>query len=408
MEPSLFGKTTGGIGRDMTRLVMHVDLDAFYAAIEQRDRPEWLGLPVVIGAAPGKRGVVATCSYEARRYGVHSAMPISEAARRLPPETIYVRPRMEDYARVSRQVMGALDDISPVVEKVSIDEAYLDVSGLELLVGPPEVIGWRAKAAIREAVGLTASVGIGPNRLIAKLASDSHKPDGLMVVPPEGVQAFLDPMPLTVLRGVGEKTAPRLQRLGLKTVGDVRRLSLEALRRQLGATTGTEVHLQARGIADDRVYPAGERKSISKETTFAEDVTDPAVLRDTLRWAAQEVGFLARHEGHKGAVVTLKIRFRPFETHTRSRTLPVRTASDSELFRAAWSLFESEPWLGKPVRLIGLGLAGWEEGGGVQADLFGSDVSDPHPHDERLDETLDAIRRKFGKGYLQRGLTRRR
>ena len=245
----------------MTRLVMHVDLDAFYAAIDQRDRPQWRGLPVVVGAEPGKRGVVATCSYEARRYGVHSAMPISEAARRLPPQTVYVRPRMDDYARVSREVMTALDGISPVVEQVSIDEAYLDVSGLELLVGPPEVIGQRTKAAIREAVGLTASVGIGPNRLIAKLASDSHKPDGLTVVSPEGVQAFLDPMPLTVLRGVGVKTAPRLQRLGLETVGDVRRLSLEALRRHLGARAGTEVHLQARGIADDRVYPVSERKS---------------------------------------------------------------------------------------------------------------------------------------------------
>jgi DNA polymerase-4 len=335
-------------------------------------------------------------------------MPISEAARRLPPETVYVRPRMDDYARVSRQVMAVLDGISPVVEQVSIDEAYLDVSGLELLVGPPEVVGQRAKAAIREAVGLTASVGIGPNRLIAKLASDSHKPDGLTVVPSEGVQVFLDPMPLTVLRGVGVKTAPRLQRLGLQTVGDVRRLSLEALRRQLGARAGTEVHLQARGIADDRVYPASERKSISKETTFAEDLTDPAVLRDTLRWAAQEVGFLARQEGRKGAVVTLKIRFRPFETHTRSRTLPARTASDSELFRTAWSLFEVESWAGRPVRLIGLGLSGWEEEGGVQADLFGSEAPDPHPRDERLDETLDSIRRRFGKGYLQRGLSRRR
>jgi DNA polymerase-4 len=399
---------TGGVNiRAMPRLVMHVDLDAFYAAIEQRDRPQWRGLPVVVGAEPGKRGVVATCSYEARRYGVHSAMPMSEAVRRLPPETIYVRPRMEDYAWASRQVMAALEGISPVVEKVSIDEAYLDVSGLERLVGPPAVIGQRAKAAIWEVVGLTASVGIGPNRLIAKLASDSHKPDGLTVVPPEDVQAFLDPMPLTVLRGVGVKTASRLQHPGLKTVGDVRQLPLEALRHQLGARAGTEIHLQARGIADDRVYPATERKSISKETTFAEDVTDPALLRDTLRWAAQEVGFLARHEGRKGAVVTLKIRFRPFETHTRARTLPVRTASDGEIFRAAWSLFEAEPWAGKPVRLIGLGLSGWEEVGG-QADLLGSEAPAPHRHDERLDETLDAIRRKFGKGYLQRGFTRRR
>ena len=169
----------------MTRLVMHVDLDAFYAAIEQREHPEWRGLPVVVGAEPGKRGVVATCSYEARRYGVRSAMPISQASRRLPQETIYVRPRMEDYARVSRQVMGVLESISPVVEKVSIDEAYLDVSGLERLVGPPEVIGRRAKAAIYDAVGLTATVGIGPNRLIAKLASGYRKPDGVTVVRPE-------------------------------------------------------------------------------------------------------------------------------------------------------------------------------------------------------------------------------
>ena len=211
----------------MSRLIMHIDLDAFFAAVEQRDHPQWRGLPLVVGAEPGRRGVVATCSYEARRYGVHSAMPISEAVRRLPSETVYVRPSMERYARVSRQIMGRLETISPVVEKVSIDEAYLDVSGLEQLVGPPEVIGQRAKAAIREAVGLTASVGIGPNRLIAKLASDFRKPDGLMVVPPEQVCAFLDPMPLSVLRGVGIKTAPRLERMGLKTIGDVRRLSLE-------------------------------------------------------------------------------------------------------------------------------------------------------------------------------------
>ncbi len=392
----------------MSRLIMHIDLDAFFAAVEQRDHPQWRGLPLVVGAKPGRRGVVATCSYEARRYGVHSAMPISEAVRRLPGETVYVRPNMERYARVSRQIMGVLETISPVVEKVSIDEAYLDVSGLEQLVGPPEVIGQRAKAAIREAVGLTASVGVGPNRLIAKLASDFRKPDGLIVVPPDKVGAFLDPMPLSVLRGVGVKTAPRLERLGLKTVGDVRRLSLEELRRQLGARGGTRVHLQSRGIADDHVYPASERKSISKETTFAEDVTDPAVLRDTLRWAAQEIGYLARHENHKGLVVTLKIRLHPFETHTRSRTLAIPTANDMEIFRAAWALYEAESWEGRPVRLIGLGISGWEEAdAGVQQDLFDTNAPEPHREQDRLDETLDAIRKKFGRGYIQRGLNRR-
>ena len=391
----------------MSRLIMHVDLDAFFAAVEQRNHPEWRGLPLVVGAEPGKRGVVATCSYEARRYGVHSAMPISEAARRLPPETVYVRPSMERYVRVSRQIMEVLQTLAPVVEKISIDEAYLDVSGLERLVGPPAVIGRRAKAAIREAVNLTASVGIGPNRLIAKLASDAEKPDGLTVVPAERVGDFLDPLPLSVLRGVGVKTAPRLERLGLKTVGDVRRLSLEELRRHLGARAGTQVHLQARGIADDQVDPASERKSISKETTFAEDITDSTVLKDTLRWAAQEVGYLARHEGRKGIVVTLKIRFRPFETHTRSRTLQVPTENDTEIFRAAWGLFQAEPWTGKPVRLIGLGISGWERQA-VQPDLFADEESPGVPlREDRLHETLDAIRSRFGKGTIQRGLYRR-
>lgn len=391
----------------MSSLLLHVDLDAFFAAVEQRDHLEWRGLPLVVGAEPGRRGVVATCSYEARRYGVRSAMPISEAVRRLPAETVYVRPNMPRYARVSRQVMGVLETISPVVEKVSIDEAYLDISGLERLVGPPEVIGQQAKAAIREAVGLTASVGIGPNRLIAKLASEHQKPDGLTVVPADRVWDFLDPMPISALRGVGLKTAPRLERIGLRTVGDVRRLSLEELRRHLGARSGTQVHLQAHGIADGRVYPSTERKSISKETTFAEDVTDPAVLKDTLRWAAQEIAYLARHERRRGLVVTLKIRFRPFETHTRSRTLKTPTANDVELFRTGWGLFEGQPWAGKPVRLIGLGISGWEADTGVQQDLFDTDAREFGPRQERLHETLDAIRERFGRGTIQRGLNRR-
>ena len=389
------------------RLIMHVDLDAFYAAIEQRDQPRWRGVPLVVGAAPGGRGVVATCSYEARRYGVHSAMPISEAVRRLPRETVYVRPDMARYARVSGQIMDALAALSPVVEQVSIDEAYLDVSGLEGLIGPPELIGQRAKAAIRDSVGLTASVGLGPNRLIAKLASDLRKPDGLTVVSAEQVRDFLDPMPLGVLRGVGAKTAPRLERLGLSTVGDVRRLPLEVLRRHLGARAGTQVHLQAHGIADDRIDPASERQSISKETTFADDVSDPERLRATLRWAAQEVGYLARHAQHRGTVVNLKIRLHPFETHTRSRTLAVPTASDTELFRTAWALYETGPWVGRPVRLIGLGLSGWETHASLQADLFAKEAPCPKASQDRLDATLDAIRERFGDGTIRRGMNRR-
>ena len=393
----------------MPRLILHVDLDAFYAAVEQRDHPAWRGLPLVVGAKPGRRGVVATCSYEARRFGVHSAMPIAAAVRRLPTETVYVRPDIARYARVSRQVMQALADIAPVIEQVSIDEAYLDVSGLERLVGPAPVIGQRAKAAIWDAVGLTASVGIGANRLIAKLASDSHKPDGLTVVPPERVGAFLDPLPVTALRGVGTKTAPRLQRLGLHTIADVRRLSLEALRGALGARAGTALYQQARGLADDQVYPATERQSISKETTFAEDVSDPMVLRETLRWAAQEVGYLARQGHRAGLIVTVKVRLRGFETHTRARTLPLPSADDRVIFETGWALFQAGSWSGKPVRLIGVGLSGWAQDCALQRDLFAAaDMPDAHPRAERLAATLDAIREKFGAGTIQRGLNRRK
>lgn len=391
----------------MSKLVMHIDLDAFFAAVEQRDHPEWSGRPLVVGADPGRRGVVATCSYEARRYGVHSAMPISEAVRRLPPDAVYVRPRMAHYVAVSRRIMEALDTISPLVEKVSIDEAYLDVSGLDRLVGPPEVVGRRAKQAIHDAVGLTASVGIGPNRLIAKLASEFQKPDGLTVVPPEQVQAFLDPMPLTALRGVGAKTAPILHRLGLKTVADVRRADPALLHKHLGPRSASRLQGQARGIASDAVRTDTQRKSISKETTFEHDVTDADTLRDTLLWAAQEVGYTARREGLKGTTVTLKIRFRGFETHTRQRSLSTPTAGDDEIFRQAWALYQQEGWAGRPVRLIGLGLTGWDAPAPAQADLFGEAEPEPATDKERLYETLDSISEKFGRGKVQRGVRRK-
>ncbi|MBT3024259.1 MAG: DNA polymerase IV [Candidatus Thiodiazotropha sp. (ex Lucina aurantia)] len=393
------------------RLIMHIDLDAFFASIEQRDHPEYQGRPLVVGAKPGKRGVVATCSYEARRYGVRSAMPISEAVRRLPPETVYLRPSMTRYGEVSRQIMRALEGISPAVEKVSVDEAFLDISGMQRLIGPPEVIGRRAKSVILEGVGLTASVGIGPNRLIAKLASDFRKPDGLTIVLADQVQAFLDPQPLTVLRGLGAKSAPVLQRIGLRTVADVRRLSLLELRRHLGDLAGTKIHEQAHGIASDRVHLDSERKSISKETTFNEDITDPEIVRDTLHWAAQEVGYIARQEGRRGSIVTVKIRFQGFETHTRSRTLTTPTSTDKEIFQQAWELYQSEQWVGRPVRLVGLGVSGWASDAAKaaeQADLFDEITADHAPKQERLYQTMDAVSDKFGRKSVRFGVRRRK
>ncbi|AOU99189.1 DNA polymerase IV [Acidihalobacter yilgarnensis] len=391
----------------MSRRIMHIDLDAFFAAVEQRDHPEWRGRPLVVGAAPGQRGVVATCSYEARRYGVHSAMPISEAARRLPADTVYVRPRMAHYAAVSQCIMAALNTISPVVEPVSIDEAYLDVSGLERLVGPPEMIGQRAKQVIADAVGLTASVGIGPNRLIAKLASEYHKPDGLMVVPSARVQAFLDPMPLTALRGLGGKAAAVLHDLGLRTVKDVRLADATQLIQHLGAHAARRFQDQACGIASDVLHTDTVRKSISKETTFAEDITDPVLLRDTLLWAAQEIGHTARQAGLKGSTVTLKLRFRGFKTHTRQRTLPVPTADDDVLYRHAWALYQEGDWAARPVRLIGLGLAGWDATAPTQSDLFAEVEPAPATGREPLYATLDRISDRFGRGAVHWGVRRK-
>lgn len=393
------------------RLIMHIDLDAFFASIEQHDHPEYQGRPLVVGAEPGKRGVVATCSYEARRYGVRSAMPISEAVRRLPPETVYLRPSIARYGEVSRQIMAALESISPLVEPVSIDEAFLDISGMERLVGSPELIGQKAKRLIRETVGLTASVGIGPNRLIAKLASDYRKPDGLTVVLPEQVQAFLDPQPLSVLRGLGAKSAPILQRLGLRTVADVRRLSLLELRRHLGELAGSKIHEQARGVASDKIHRDTVRKSISKETTFNHDINDPEVLRDTLRWAAQEVGYRARQERRKGNLVTLKVRFRGFETHTRNRKLSAPTSGDMEIFRHAWQLFQAQPWSGRPIRLIGLGISGWETEftpDTAQGELFSEIAPESEAKQDLLYETLDAVSEKFGRKSVRMGVRRKK
>ena len=389
-----------------TRWIMHLDMDAFYAAVEQRDNPALRGLPVVVGAQPGGRGVVATCSYEARRFGIHSAMPINEAHRRC-PDAVYLRPRMAHYLEIAREIRVVMATCTPVVEPISIDEAFLDVSGLGHLVGPPEVIGQRIKAAIRTAVDLTASVGIAPNRLVAKIASDFGKPDGLVVVPPEQVLDFLGGQPVGILRGVGSRTLPILKRLGLNTVADLRGLSLTQLQAQLGPRAATGLYQQARGIASDRVGECTARQSLSKETTFGVDVTDPGVLRDTLRGLAAEVAAAARQEGIAGRTMTLKIRFCGFETYTRQRRLPRHSDDARTLFAAAWSLFEAEHWQGKPVRLIGLGIADLGTPEPVQPDLFDDAAERPadSERERRLTVAVDRIHARFGACALHRGLS---
>ncbi len=378
----------------MTRWVMHLDMDAFFAAVEQRDHPDLQGKPVIIGAKPGGRGVVSTCSYEARVFGVRSAMPISTAWR-LCPDGVYLTPDMRRYILESEKIMEILGEISPVVEPVSIDEAFLDISGLERLFGTPEEIGQLARNRIRERTGLTASVGVGPNRLIAKIASDYRKPDGLTVVHVEDVLNFLAPMPVSRLRGAGRILVEKLHRQGIMTIEQLRCFSETDLAGMLGENAGAMLFAQARGLGSDRVETGRERKSISKERTFMEDCNDPEILRDCLHAQAEEVGQIARKKQLRGRTVTLKIRFQGFETRTRQCRLPDSTDIDGEIFRAAWELFRKAGFGNRPVRLIGLGISDFHSGG--QMGLFDKEC------EKKRDvlQARDAIVRRFGKAVLR-------
>ena len=381
-----------------------MDLDAFYASCEQREHPEYQGRPVVVGALPGHRGVVAAASYAARRFGIRSAMPISEAYQRC-PDAVFLRPDMDKYRRVSQQVLQILETITPSVEAASIDEAYLDVSGLERLLGTPEIIGREIKRRILADTGLTASVGIGPNRLIAKLGSEYHKPDGLTVVHPDQVLDFLAPMPVANLRGLGCQTQKIFTRLGINTVQQLRAIPLSQLAQHMGQKAAASFHRQAFGSASDQVTPQQYRKSISKETTFAADVRDHAVLQNALHRLAADVARTARREGLSGSVVTLKIRFAGFETHTRQHKRPTPSQDERDIFKTAWQLFRSDKLPKKPVRLIGVGISGWAENQPAQADLF--DQPELAGDNARLLQTIDAVTEKFGQGMLQVGVPRK-
>ncbi len=383
--------TTGKSMSDWTghRMILHVDMDAFFAAIEMRDDPTLKGKPVIIGAMPGMRGVVSTCSYEARKFGVHSAMPISEAYRRC-PNGVYLRPDMKRYSTASKKVMRALQDVSPIVEPVSVDEAYMDISGLERLWGGPEKIGRRVKEAIWEATKLSASVGIGPNRLVAKIASDFNKPDGLTIIAPTKVLEFLLPLEISRLRGVGKVFQRKMRDQGILTIRDLHRYTEEQLVQRFGLAAGRMLYRQARGIASDIVGQSSGRKSISKETTFNEDVTDLALLRKTLRMQSEQVGSSCRRKQLKGRCITLKIRLTGFETHTCSLTLADCTDQDKNIFSVAWKLYENSDYKGKAVRLIGVGISDWSTQ--QQLDLFASKAQ----QESTVTNIKDEIRMRFG------------
>ena len=374
------------------RVITHVDMDAFYAAIEQRDRPELRGLPVIVGASPTGRGVVSTASYEARRFGVRSAMPIGRAAR-LCPHAAFLPVDMRKYQRVSVQVMGILVDFSPLVEPVSVDEAFVDLSGTESLFGSPLDAVRRIKARILAETGLTASAGLAANKFVAKVASELEKPDGLVVVAAGDEARFLGALPIERLWGVGRVMAKALGELGFTTIGQLQRAPRTVLAHRFGRH-GEILHDLAFGRDDRSVEPYGVPKSIGAEETFGVDCTNPEQLKTTLRSHAERVAAELREGGFSAGRVTLKLRLAPFETHTRSVT-EEPTQDGLELYRRALALLERDR-VTRPVRLIGLSASRLGPSGKGQLDLL-----DPAAlRRERLARVVDRLAARFGEGTV--------
>lgn len=386
------------------RHILHVDMDAFYASVEQLDRPELKGKPVLVGGRPEGRGVVSTASYEARPFGCRSAMPMAQAVR-LCPQAVVVPPRFERYSELSRQVFTVLEEFTPLVEPLSIDEAFLDVTGSTPLFGPPEAMARMLKERVRERTQLTASVGVGPNKFLAKLASDLQKPDGLVVVDRERVQAFLDPLPIARLWGAGKATLPRLAALGVETFGDLRRLDPHVLRDRFG-DAGHHFHRLVQGLDDRSVVPDHEAKSISHEITFPVDVEEREHLRSVLLGQTDQVARRLRRHGTLARTVTIKIRRADFTTLTRSTTLDQATDETDAFWQAASGLFEA--WSKKDraaVRLIGMGVSQLTAEADEQLLLFEQAEMNQR---RSLDRTMDAIRDRFGADAVGRGGSLRR
>jgi DNA polymerase-4 len=379
-------------------VILHADMDAFYASIEQLDDPALRGRPVIVGGLSG-RGVVSTASYEARRFGVHSAMPMAWARRRC-PNGVYVWPRFDRYQAVSATVMGVFARFSPAVEPLSLDEAFLDLHGAERLLGPPEAIGRALKDAVREATGgLTVSVGIANTKYVAKVASDVRKPDGLTIVRPDEVRAFLDPLPVSRLWGAGPRTVERLQALGLSTIGEVARADPRRLTEALGSM-GDHLYRLANNDDPRPVVAEREAKSIGSENTLERDVSGPAAIRPHLRRAADEVGRRLRSAGVTASGVRVKLKTASFRLLTRQARLPAPTDVADALFATAETLLTHFD-LTEPVRLIG--LAAFDLGtepAPAQLDLFAAPADAPRRR--RLEATLDQVRARFGPGALHR------
>ncbi len=379
-------------------MILHLDMDAFFASVEQLDHPELRGQCVIVGGS-SNRGVVTTASYEARRFGVRSAMPMFEARRRC-PHGIVVPGRMRRYKAISRVVMACLRQFSPLVEQVSIDEAYMDIKGCERLYGPPVKMGTAVKRAVRDKVHLTCSIGIAPVRFLAKIASDAHKPDGLTILAPDEVMPFIDRLPIHKVPGVGPKALKRLQTLGITTLGHVRHIKPETLTHRLGKF-GHRLMCLAHGEDDTPVTPWTAPKSFSSETTLSQDLSDRERLLRQLLHQAADVGRQLRNHGAKARTVTLKIKYADFQQITRSTTVPHPIQSSEVLYEQATRLLNPD-LLHQKIRLIGLGASNLvADRTPEQMNLF--DVGPTGRVDwDSVDQAVDAINEKFGRNTVNK------
>lgn len=377
----------------MRTIILHVDMDAFFASVEEREHPELKGQPVIVGAGPHERGVVATCNYEARKFGVRSAMP-SRTAYEKCPHGVFVRPHMKLYAQASREVFAIFDRFTPFVEQVSVDEAFLDVSGSAYLFGGAEALAEKLRKAVREECHLTCSAGVAPNRLLAKIASEERKPDGLFVMPfePEAIREFLAPKPVGVLWGVGKTTRTQLARYGIVTCGDVQRTDLNVLKGILGEAAGASVHAHAFGIDRTKVAHEPEPElTVSREWTFLEDCSDRETARQKMLELVSEVGERTRREPRWARLVRIKLRDSAFNTITRQAPLNPPARDDIAFRHAMLKLFDRE-WpvnAARILRLVGFGVGNFTDR--PEEDLFGDEARRKR---EKLSETLDALRHR--------------
>lgn len=382
------------------RYIVHIDMDAFFASVEQRDNPEYQGKPVIVGADPkgGKgRGVVSACSYEARKFGIHSALPISFAYRKC-PQGIFLRVNLKEYARVSKEIFKILGKFSPDLEPVSIDEAFMDITGSYHLFGSPEDTCLKIKAAIKKETRLTASIGMAPNKMTAKIASDMEKPDGFVIVSTKGLLDFLHPLPVEKIWGVGGKTLEAFRRIGINTIGELAKQDKNSFHKNFGKH-GDHVWKLANGIDPRDVRPGEIVKSVGNEHTFSEDVSEKEKILDTLMYLSEKVSRRLRKSGFKGRTITLKIRFSDFKTFTRASSLNSPTNFVEDIFRSTANKFENFDLKKKAVRLIGVQVSNLAIQV-QQIELF-KDNSGQGEKKEKLAKAMDQIKDKFGEKAIK-------